>query len=269
MKARCLALACLVLPAVLAAASPSVTKRRDGLGRVVFRGAEAQPTSWDDDLAPLSTEELLEQLRRMPAIPGRVSQDIPFAELIREGSLRYGVDAGLVEAVMATESAFNPFAVSHAGAIGLMQLMPDTARRFEVDDIFDPRQNVLAGCRYLSFLLARFEGDIDLALAGYNAGENAVTRHGGVPPYRETRNYVRKVRRYLRQLEREEGSRRGPGPGGSPSLRRNREDPQRLLKPTPPAAPIYHYVDERGVVHFTNVEPEAQGKKVHVWRPGR
>ena len=106
---------------------------------------------------------------------------------------QHGVDPLLVKAVILAESAGRRWATSPKGAMGLMQLLPATARRFGVADPFDPAQNVAGGTRYLRWLLDRFGGDVTLALAGYNAGEGAVERHGGVPPYRETRSYVRKV----------------------------------------------------------------------------
>ncbi len=109
----------------------------------------------------------------------------------------YGVDPELVKAVIQIESSRNYRALSNKGAIGLMQLIPDTASRFGVSDPWDPRQNIKGGVKYLRFLLAYFEGNVDLALAGYNAGEHAVDRHGGIPPYKETRRYVVKVRRYF------------------------------------------------------------------------
>jgi len=99
--------------------------------------------------------------------------------------------------VIRAESEFDVFAVSSKGAQGLMQLMPATARRFGVTDPFDPRQNIFAGTQFLRILLDLFDGDVALALAGYNAGENAVRRYKGIPPYRETRGYVTKVQSYL------------------------------------------------------------------------
>jgi len=119
--------------------------------------------------------------------------------LIEAAAAQHGVSPAVVEAVMAVESSFNPRALSHKGAMGLMQLMPHTASRFGVKDAYDPAQNILGGTKYLSFLLKLFGGDIDLACAAYNAGEQAVQRHGGIPPYRETRQYVEKIRRRLGQ----------------------------------------------------------------------
>ncbi len=135
-----------------------------------------------------------------PARPDRNSLPIPagkgpgfFKTTVQEISRRYGVDMDLVNAVIHVESNFRPEAVSPKGCLGLMQLHPDTARRFGVRDAFDPVQNIEGGVRYLEFLLDFFKGDLKLALAGYNAGENAVVRYGGVPPYPETIDYVNKV----------------------------------------------------------------------------
>lgn len=107
---------------------------------------------------------------------------------------RFGLDPRLVLAVIAAESAFDRMAVSPKGAQGLMQLMPDTASRFGVADAFDAEQNLRGGMTYLAWLLDQFRGDVDLALAGYNAGEKAVEQYRGIPPYDETREYVRRVR---------------------------------------------------------------------------
>jgi len=116
-----------------------------------------------------------------------------FDPLIQRVSNQVTVDPALIKSVMHAESSFDPRALSSQGASGLMQLMPGTARRYGVTRIFDPQQNVMAGSRYLRDLLVQFDGDMRLALAGYNAGENAVLKYGGIPPYTETRKYVRKV----------------------------------------------------------------------------
>ncbi len=112
---------------------------------------------------------------------------------IFDAAAAFGVSTDLVKAVIQAESEFDHLAVSSKGAQGLMQLMPATARRFGVGDAFDPRQNIFGGVEYLAFLLRMFQGDVSLALAGYNAGENAVVRHKGIPPYKETRGYVKKI----------------------------------------------------------------------------
>ncbi|AGA90739.1 soluble lytic murein transglycosylase-like protein [Thioflavicoccus mobilis 8321] len=115
------------------------------------------------------------------------------ADLVRRLAPSYGLDPELVLAVIETESNFNPNARSSKNAQGLMQLIPATAARFGVEDTWDPEQNLRGGMAYLSWLLKHFGGDVELALAGYNAGEGAVERHGGIPPYRETRNYVSRI----------------------------------------------------------------------------
>ncbi len=115
------------------------------------------------------------------------------ARLITRISTAQGVDPRLVHALVRVESGYNPRAVSRRGAMGLMQIMPSTARRLNVRHPFDPTENVRAGVRELSRLIERYAGDLPRALAAYNAGETAVNRYGGVPPYRETRRYVAKI----------------------------------------------------------------------------
>ncbi len=127
-----------------------------------------------------------------PAAPSTASLPwVPFADLIDHVAAREGVDPALVRAVIEVESAYQPQARSPKGAMGLMQLMPDTARRYGVADPYDPGANIEAGIKHLKALLDRFAPS--LALAAYNAGEAAVERFGGVPPYPETQNYVRQV----------------------------------------------------------------------------
>jgi soluble lytic murein transglycosylase-like protein len=118
----------------------------------------------------------------------------PYAPLIAEAARQQEVDAALLHAVITVESGHNPLAVSPKGARGLMQLMPATARRYGVDDVDDPGQNIRAGSLYLRDLMRMFDNDLSLSLAAYNAGEQAVLRHGRrIPPYRETRHYVARV----------------------------------------------------------------------------
>lgn len=154
---------------------------------------------------------------------------------VAEMAARYGVDPLLVESVIRIESAGNRFAVSHKGAQGLMQLMPATARRFGVRNSFNSRQNIEGGVKYLRELQDRF-GDLRLVLAAYNAGEEAVTRYRGIPPYRETVDYVYKV-----------GKRYG-------QLRRSQKP---AAKPSPPTAtqvaqyrPLEAYLDQEGKLHL-------------------
>lgn len=119
--------------------------------------------------------------------------------LIRRIAAQYRVDFALVKAIMHVESAFNPYARSRKGAVGLMQLMPKTAERYGITDIYDPTQNIQAGVRHLKYLSKKFNNKNYLIIAAYNAGENAVKRYRGIPPYRETQRYVRKVLRYKRR----------------------------------------------------------------------
>jgi len=130
---------------------------------------------------------------------GRVSRNpAEFDQIINSCSSEFGVDRSLVKAVIHAESGYNPNAVSSKGAAGLMQLMPATAQDLRVADSFNPSDNIRGGVRYLRFLLDTFKGDVTLALAAYNAGLGNVAKHGGVPPYEETRNYVSKVLSYQR-----------------------------------------------------------------------
>jgi Transglycosylase SLT domain/Domain of unknown function (DUF4124) len=159
-----------------------------------------------------------------------------FAHIIRAAAERYGVDTRLVEAIVQAESAGNPTAVSPKGARGLMQLMPDRAAELGVRNSFDPHQNVDGGVRHVRDLLQRFGGDVTLALAAYNAGEGAVRTHGGVPPFAETREYVRRVRAMY------DGA-------GSP-----------VPKPVEPDATpqrIYRTVADDGTLTYTNLPPRA------------
>jgi hypothetical protein len=140
-------------------------------------------------------DEILDEV----AVP--VGGDLP--EIAAAAARRHGLDPALVLAVVSVESGFRPEAVSPKGAQGLMQLMPRTAASLGVADALDPEQNLDGGARHLGQLLERYGGDLTRALAAYNAGEGAVQRHGGVPPYRETRAYVKKVLERYREKNRE------------------------------------------------------------------
>lgn len=152
----------------------------------------------DDEIVP--DPEPVEVADEDAPIPLRFAQDqpvpgTPWGEQIYVAARSHALNPALVAAVVRAESAFDAGAVSVKGARGLMQLMPATARRFGVaeHEIFDPAKNLEAGARYLSWLLDRFEGDLTRALAAYNAGEGTVDRYGGVPPYRETRGYLKRI----------------------------------------------------------------------------
>ena len=199
---RGLFLFCLMLWAT-AGWSGSITVRVDAAGRLVYTNrpvaARSQPAS--------------------PYIKIRARRWTPFRHTVMNLSRKYGVDPYLVLAVIAVESDFQHQAVSRAGAIGLMQLLPETARRYQVDP-WDPYQNLYGGIRHLSYLLRRYR-QLELALAAYNAGERAVEKYRGVPPYPETQRYVKKVLQLYRQR---------PRYG-------------------------YLYRDRRGVIHFTYYRP--------------
>lgn len=208
---------------LLAAAVPAhgdIYKYTDARGRVYFtdkpmsgsqlklewmRSTRATPdylTTPPRTLAKLRLKESPKVARNLSKKRGA------YDNLIRETASRYRLHPELLHAVVQTESAYNPDAVSSAGAVGLMQLMPDTARRYGVRNSWDPEQNVIGGASYLRDLLDMFDNDLRLALAAYNAGENAVMRHGNqIPPYAETQDYVRKVIGSLRlRLGPKEGS---------------------------------------------------------------
>lgn len=134
---------------------------------------------------------------RLPPSPASKAR---YEQIVEEVAQAHGLDSALLHAVISVESHYNPRAVSRKGAAGLMQLMPATARRYGVSDSFDPAQNLHGGAKYLRDLLTLFNSDMSLALAAYNAGENAVIRNGNrIPPYPETRNYVPRVLDYYRQ----------------------------------------------------------------------
>jgi len=131
---------------------------------------------------------------RAPSQASRPKAASRWSPLIDQVAAEHGMDARLLHAIVTVESAYDPRARSHAGALGLMQVIPATGKRFGANDLFDPLQNLRAGTAYLAWLKRRFGGDLTLMLAAYNAGEGAVQRHGNrVPPFNETRQYVRKV----------------------------------------------------------------------------
>jgi len=156
------------------------------------------------------------------------SSSVPYLDLIQQIAKAYDLNPELVKAVIKIESNFNPKAVSPKGAKGLMQLMPATAKRFGVSDVFDPEENIRGGVKYLAFLFDEFgEQNLDLVLAGYNAGENAVHKYNKeIPPYKETQQYVKKVKAVF--------------------LARSRYRTTRVTS-------IYKYVSKDGVIAFTNI----------------
>ena len=126
-----------------------------------------------------------------------------FHPIILKAANQYKIDPALIKAIILAESQYNPRAVSKKGAKGLMQLMPLTASEMEVEDVFNPEHNIDAGVRYFKKLLAGFEGDTNLALAAYHAGSEKVRKHGGIPPFKATRHYIKKVLEYYRYYKKE------------------------------------------------------------------
>src|SRR5262245_56345566 len=175
---------------VIDARAEALCISHDREGRVVFTNSPA-----DGVCKPVVLPEIPGGSSPSSADPGNgvKKSDRPIDRSVAVHSSRYGVSQNLVRAVIEAESGGNPIAVSSKGAKGIMQLMPATARRFQVSDPLDPDQNIEGGVKYLSYLLDLYGGDTTLAVAAYNAGEEAVRRHGGIPPYRETKDYVRKV----------------------------------------------------------------------------
>jgi soluble lytic murein transglycosylase-like protein len=158
-----------------------------------------------------------------------------FATLVDDIAQRHDVDRDLVHSMIRVESNYNPFAVSNKGALGLMQLVPSTARRFGVADVFDPAQNVEGGVRYLKYLLDLYEGDNRLALAAYNAGEGTVERYRGVPPFRETRDYVYRVGKALDETR---------------EAKKQRDAEGTTSRPAPEFNPVRAFVDAMGRMYY-------------------
>jgi len=228
MKTRFRAASCVVVLVFAMQAFPAGAQNKieaflDSDGRTVFTNVVENTPA-----APVQVPATFE----MPASLGTLIDTI---------SANHGVDPALVRAVIKTESNFNRWAVSGKGALGLMQLIPSTGRRYGVRDFFDPQQNIDGGVRYLKFLLAKFNGNLDLSLAAYNAGENVVERLGRIPSIPETTDYVRKVRSIYQGK-----STAFVASSGSPATETaTRPEPQKIFKT----------VDSRGVVYFSNIEP--------------
>jgi soluble lytic murein transglycosylase-like protein len=173
------------------------------------------------------------EAKRTPAPLNKTSD--PVHALINSIAQKHGIDPALVRAMIKTESNYDRWAVSSKGARGLMQLIPDTGARYGVQDFFDPRQNIEGGVLYMKFLLQKFNGDLDLSLAAYNAGENLVEKLGRIPQIAETRDYVRKVRANYGK------------PASAVSLT--------TQTPAQQTSVTYRMVDEHGVTHFYNNAP--------------
>jgi hypothetical protein len=195
----------------------------DGHGRKIFINTVETPAKGE------SATGVISPIKASNAHPSPEIND-----LVEQTASRLQVDPQLVHAIIKVESEYDPKAVSRKGAMGLMQLVPETAQRFGVENPFNPKENIEGGVSYLKHLLELYGGDLSLSLAAYNAGEGAVQRFGGIPSFAETRDYVQKVTNIYQS-----GS-----PQSGTSAAGNK----------PQASPIVRYVDEQGVVHYSNVE---------------
>jgi soluble lytic murein transglycosylase-like protein len=218
-----------ILAASLASAVPAraqIASYIDEHGKLIFVNGDSPKPLRGSTISNAHPVNLAAPLRSAaPATPpDRLDR------IVREAAERHQVDPALVKAVISTESGWNPQAVSRKGAVGLMQLIPETAQRFGVGNPYDPAQNVEAGTTYLKTLLDRYDGDLNKSLAAYNAGEHAVDRSGGVPAFRETRQYVQKVTNAYFQ----------PGSGRDSALW------------SPPKPHVRRATDSSGRVVFTN-----------------
>lgn len=183
--------ACLaVCLGIAAPAEAQIYTWRDGSGHLVLSNTPRVATGTTDLTTYGVPGAALILTTTKPASTGKSSR---YDDLIHQNATQYGLSADLVRAVIHAESGFNPLAVSAKGAMGLMQLMPATARELGVTDPFHPADNIRGGVTYLARLMVRYRQNVELALAAYNAGPSAVERYGAVPPYRETRNYVKKI----------------------------------------------------------------------------
>lgn len=220
---------CFSLALILCAAAPSVAQAqiyvwRDASGNLVLSDKQKDPSAQTYAVPTTGTSVTATEFRTTKPLSRRA---LAFDPMIEQNAAVHGVSPHLVRAVIQQESGFNPRAVSHKGAMGLMQLMPATAIAYGVSNAYDPVQNIRAGVAYLRSLLERYSQNEELALAAYNAGPTAVKKYGdAVPPYRETRNYVAKIRK-------EAGARPAP---------------TRVYK-------VVEFQDGREIIRYTNTPP--------------
>ncbi|HPB56369.1 MAG TPA: lytic transglycosylase domain-containing protein [Candidatus Aminicenantes bacterium] len=205
---------------------------QDGSGRKVI-----------SNYTPTDSVKILKVIKTVRHFYNTNLGDTAYEDKIRKFSQREGVDPELVKAIIKTESNFDAGAVSHKGAKGLMQLMTETAKDYgvNVSEIFDPERNLEAGIRHLKRLLDKYNNDTVLALAAYNAGEARVDRYGGIPPFRETQDYVTRITRFYK----------GEVPLNAPKTVSKTTPPRRKTK-------VKKYYDEKGVLCISNI-PEREG----------
>lgn len=189
------------------------------------------------------TKSLFRPLPGFGLPPGANLNRGQYADLINAIAAEHGVDPALVKAIIRAESNFDQRAVSRKGAQGLMQLMPGTAGRYAVNNAFDPAENIRGGVRYLRTLQDRFPGQLHLAVAAYNAGENAVSRYNGIPPYAETRQYVARVFRFYGE------------PNLLPVNAARKGATAERAQTAPSAGKVYRQVTPDGTPHYTNIPP--------------
>lgn len=210
------------VPGSILARAVEIASVKDQHGHIIFVNATEPPPSLSRNTRP--SHSLRSRYFGTPTPE--------ITSLVEKTAGEHQVDPKLVNAIIQVESGYNPRAVSSKGARGLMQLIPSTAARFGVQNSFNPKQNIEGGVTYLKYLLDLFGGNVPLSVAAYNAGENAVLKKGGIPPYAETVNYVQRVTGLY-----------NPGPQASTQIQTYSE---------PQDAQIYRLVDNRGVVHYTN-----------------
>lgn len=198
--------------------------------------------TYQNNVAHFTNEPICSQ-SKIFLVSGRPSYQkigqVPFAAEINQAALKSGVEPGFVAAVIKAESNFNPKAVSKKGATGLMQLMPHTAKKYNLKNPFDIWGNISAGVNQLKNLLGFYKGDKKLALAAYNAGHNAVKKYSGVPPYPETQNYIAQVFNYYKKINQ--------------SLETRDFFTEEQIAPKIPSVKIYKFVDRTGEIIFTNL----------------
>jgi hypothetical protein len=188
MKKRLAITALVICSAAAVSLSAQITVKQDKHGRIIVSNMDTA-----------SHYKYVDKSRKVRFVktPGTINVPPYYLTKIRKLAKRYKIKETLILAVAKAESSFNPFAVSHKGAVGIMQLMPDTARRYGVINRYNVDQNLEGGIRHLKYLYDRYKKDLPLTLAAYNAGEEAVKKYKGVPPYKETRNYIKRVMKYM------------------------------------------------------------------------